>query len=84
MVRAAHPEPVAEATPAGLPRELLQSVVFAYSELSSRRAAMESFSYARAGGEVQGRDLLGELGNDHEAAERFDADLASARALAAS
>jgi hypothetical protein len=83
-VRAAELAPVAEAIPAGLPHDLLQSVILAYSDLSSRRAAMQSFAYARAAGETVHGDLLAELGNGHAAAERFDTDLASARSLAAS
>jgi hypothetical protein len=83
-VRAADLEPVAEAIPAGLPHDLLQAVILVHSDLSSRRFAMASFGFVRAPGEPVHGDLLEELGNGHEAAERFDADLAAARELAAS
>lgn len=82
-VRAAALEPVAQAIPAGLPRELLQSVILVYSDLTSRRYAMQSFWSA---GEFpyQPIDPLAELANGHAAAVRFDDDLAALRALAAS
>ena len=82
-VSAAELEPVTGTIPAGLPHDLLQSVILVYSDLTSRRAAMESFAHAHPPDEPQYRDLLEELGNGHTAAERFDADLTEARALAA-
>ena len=42
-VQAAALEPVARLIPPSLPHDLLQSVVLVYSELSSRRHAMQSF-----------------------------------------
>jgi len=82
-VQAAELGPVAEAIPAGLPHDLLQSAILVYSDLTSRRFAMASFGYVRAPDEPVHGDLMEELGNGHEAAERFDADLAAARELAA-
>jgi hypothetical protein len=83
-VRAADIGAVTATIPAGLPHELLEAVMLPYSELSSRRAAMQSFSYTRSPNEPHEDDLLAELANGHEAAQRFDGDLAAARALAAS
>jgi hypothetical protein len=82
-VQAADLEPVASAVPAGLPPELLQSVVLVYSDLSSRRHAMASFETA-PDLPYEPIDLLDELGNGHAAAARFDADLAALRSLAES
>lgn len=82
-VQAADPAAVAAAIPAGLPHDLLESVVLVYSDLASRRAAMQSFAYA--GTVYEPTDvLLAELGNGHDAATRFEADLAAARSLAES
>ncbi|HEX6417760.1 MAG TPA: hypothetical protein VFZ77_04665 [Acidimicrobiales bacterium] len=82
-VRAADRAAVAATIPAGLPDDLLQAVILAYSDLASRRAAMQSF--ASSGTPFASTDeLLAELGNGHEAAARFDDDLAAARSLAAS
>jgi hypothetical protein len=83
-VRAADIDAVAATIPAGLPHDLLEAVMLPYSELSSRSAAMKSFSYTRTPDDPYQDDLLGELANGHEAAQRFDGDLAAARALAAS
>ncbi len=83
-VRAADIDAVTATIPAGLPHELLDAVMLPYSELSSRRAAMKSFSYTRTPDDPHQYDLLAELANGHEAAQRFDGDLAAARALAAS
>lgn len=82
-VNAAELEPVAQAIPAGLPRDLLLAVMRVYTDLSSRRAAMQSFALAGPFG-VSPIDPLAELANGHAAAERFDGDLVAARALAAS
>jgi hypothetical protein len=84
-VSAADVEPVARAIPAGLPPDLLRSVILVYSDLASRRAAMESFAIAHYDIPRGERDAewLAELANGHEAAARFDADLAATRSLAA-
>ena len=98
-VRAADLDPVERTIPAGLPRELQKAVLTVFSELVSRRTAMESFAYAgpvSADGFVLNEEgnpievahmttpqLIEELENGHEAARRFEDDLAAARALAA-
>lgn len=108
-VRAADLDPVERAIPAGLPHDLQQAVILVFSDLVSRRSAMESFSYTGTylpddfysvdehGGVYYIDDeghrlypahattaqLIEELENGHEAATRFDDDLAAARALAA-
>jgi hypothetical protein len=87
LVSAAELEPVAQAVPAGLPPDLLQSVILVYSDLASRRYAMASFEITPpetglSRGEILEQVLLSELGNGHEAAARFDADLAATRSLA--
>jgi hypothetical protein len=84
QVQAADIEVVDRTIPAGLPAELLRSVILVYSDLSSRRAAMESFSSTRSSEEPFDRDLLAELANGHAAAVRFADDLAAARSLASS
>ncbi|HEX2362047.1 MAG TPA: hypothetical protein VHI11_08260 [Jiangellaceae bacterium] len=78
-------EPVARVIPAGLPPDLLRSVILVYSDLASRRAAMQSFASAHDDNPRRERDAewLAELANGHEAATRFDADLAATRSLAA-
>jgi hypothetical protein len=81
-VGAADPDTVAATIPAGLPPDLLQSVILVYSDLVSRRAAMQSFAFAGPS-VVDEAGLRAELSNGHEAATRFDTDLAAARALAA-
>jgi hypothetical protein len=82
-VRAADAAVVAGTVPAGLPDDLLRSVILVYSDLASRRAAMQSF--ADAGTPFDTDDaLLAELDNGHAAATRFDSDLAAARSLAGS
>jgi hypothetical protein len=85
-VQAADPGAVAAEIPAGMPTDLLRQTILAYSDLASRRAAMASFGYAH---EVPGAptagssdDLVRELGNGHDAAQRFDDDLAALRAMA--
>jgi hypothetical protein len=82
-VQAAALEPVAETIPAGLPRDVLQSVILVYSDLSSRRHAVESFASA-PDLPYQPIDPLAELANGHAAAVRFDDDLADLRSLAQS
>lgn len=84
LVRAADLTPVARAIPAGLPRDLLRSVILVYSDLSSRRHAMSSFEITPPSSPHGTTEvLLSELRNGHAAAVRFDADLAATRALAA-
>ena len=84
-VRDAEIGPVANAIPAGMPDELLQSVIAVYSDLVSRRGAMESFTYERDAVQPLTDDmLLAELGNGHAAAVRFDRDLDALASLASS
>lgn len=74
--------PVGRAVPAGMPPDLLRATVLVYSDLVSRRAAMQTF--ANAGPTGRSADvMLGDLGRGHAAAERFDTDLAALRSLAA-
>jgi hypothetical protein len=80
-VQAAALEPVARTIPAGLPPDLLQSVILVYSDLASRRYAMPGFGRAH---DAYPEDLLAEIRNGHPAAERFDDDLAALRSHAAS
>jgi hypothetical protein len=82
-VQAAALEPVAETIPPGLPDDLLQSVILVYSDLSSRRHAIESFSSA-PDLPHQPIDLLAEVANGHAAAARFDDDVAALRSRAES
>jgi hypothetical protein len=82
-VRAAALEPVAKTIPAGLPRDLLTSVILVYSDLSSRRHAMQSF-WSAPDLPYQPIDPLAELAGGHAAAVRFDADLAVLQSLAKS
>jgi hypothetical protein len=66
-----------------MPHDLLQAAILVYSDLSSRRHALASFTYA--GPTNRGTaELLTELSNGHAAAERFDTDLATLRSLAES
>jgi len=81
LVKAAELEPVAQTIPAGLPPDLLRSVILVYSDLASRRGAMTAFEYEPPSPFTG--TLLSELGLGHAAAARFDADLAATRALAA-
>lgn len=86
-VRAADLAPVATAIPAGLPPDLLRSVVLVYSDLASRRYAMADFSVATTivpNVSPNNDDLLAHLRNGHAAAVRFAGDLAATRALAGS
>jgi hypothetical protein len=84
LVTAAELAPVARTIPAGLPRDLQQSVILVYSDLSSRRHAMTSFeTRPPAPPHDSTETLLRELGKGHAAAARFDADLAATRVLAA-
>ncbi|WP_157985289.1 hypothetical protein [Lentzea terrae] len=84
LVTAADLAPAARAIPAGLPHDLQQSVILVYSDLASRRNAMNSFETTPPGPPHDStKTLLRELGNGHAAAARFDADLAATRAIAA-
>jgi hypothetical protein len=91
-VQAADLAPVPEAIPAGLPDELLQQVILVYSDLSSRRHAMDTFGGGpapategdSAAQEYLQQMLLEDLRLGGVAAARFDDDLDKARALAAS
>jgi hypothetical protein len=85
-VQTADPGAVAAEIPAGMPTDLLEQTILVYSDLASRRAAMESFSYAHEVPEApiaaSSDELVGELANGHAAAQRFDDDVARLRALA--
>lgn len=84
-VRAADLGPVATAIPAGLPPDLLRSVILVYSDLASRRFAMGYFSIATTihpNAHPNSTDLLHDLGTGHTAAARFPADLAATHTLA--
>jgi hypothetical protein len=88
-VQAADLGPVSRAVPAGLPHDLQQAVILVLSDLTSRRMAMQSFSYVgpvlpdEINTDQTNAKLLADLHNGHGAAVRFDDDLAAARALAA-
>jgi hypothetical protein len=77
----------ARAIPGGMPAELLRRVLLVYSDLVSRSRSLtavlrySSLPALPTGGQ-DARDVLRCLGNGAPAAARFDADLASARALA--
>src|SRR5262245_59351251 len=88
LVNAADLTPVARAIPAGLPPDLLRSVVLVYSDLAARRASMTGIEYnppSPGSGTLMTTDevLLSELRNGHATAARFDSDHAATRALAA-
>lgn len=90
-VRVADPDAVAVTVPAGMPSDLLLSTLTVFSDLASRRAAMESFTIERSPGEYDPKykhyapdELLAELANGVPAASRFDADLAALTELARS
>jgi hypothetical protein len=81
------PKPLAHTIPAGLDRHQLRAVLLVYSELVTRRAAMNRIvEYAgqaplrRDSDEV--RDLLRCLSNGTAGAAAFGRDLAAARAVA--
>lgn len=89
-VHAASPESLGRTIPAGVPHDLLQSVVLVLSDLESRWHAMGSFE--NAGPVFPGtsdavhpttKQLRAALANGHAATARFDRDLAAARSLAA-
>ncbi|TCC16060.1 hypothetical protein [Kribbella sindirgiensis] len=82
LVTAADLRPVARTIPSGLPADLRTAAILIYSDLASRRYALQSFAFA---GPLQPRttaDLLRELGNGHAAANRFQRDLAATKSLA--
>ncbi|GAA4472764.1 hypothetical protein GCM10023170_093000 [Phytohabitans houttuyneae] len=88
-VRAIRPQALVGTIPGGMERELLRSVMLLYSEIVSRRLAMNrvvSFAASaplpRAGTDAQ--ELIDCLGNGAPAARRFAGDLAQVRALASS
>lgn len=90
-VMAADIHVIDRALPAGLPDELRRATLTVYSDLSSRRAAMESFTIAHTAAEYDPsynhwgpEQLLAELGRGAAAARRFDADLARLEAVARS
>ena len=89
-VEAARLEAVARTIPAGMPDDLPLATLTVYSDLSSRRAAMDSFTNERTADEYnptyghQGPALLRELGHGAAAARRFDADVAALTRLARS
>jgi hypothetical protein len=78
----------ARAIPAGLPAELLRTVLVVYGDLSSRTAAfggVRAFGYSGRKLPIGGpdaKDVLRGLRNGAPAAARFGADLAALRALA--
>lgn len=77
-VQAADISRVARTIPAGLPDELRRLVFTAYSDLVSRRAAMESFAYPYVVPDPPPPglpDLVQELANGAPAAARFPTDL---------
>ncbi|HEY8543663.1 MAG TPA: hypothetical protein VIL36_01400, partial [Acidimicrobiales bacterium] len=80
-VTAADVTAVARTVPAGLPPDLLEATILVYSDLVSRRGALQGF--AHAGPAAPTDELLSALRNGHAAAERFDDDLAALRARAA-
>ncbi len=89
-VQAADIDAVAAEIPAGLPNPLLRQTILVYSDLVSRRAAMQGFAdahtvatLANPPGDVTADDLAMELQNGHAASVRFDDDVATLRALAA-
>jgi hypothetical protein len=86
-VAAADPTPAGALIPAGLDPVLLRAVVLLQSELVSRHSAMARVgrllgTYPTNG--LEAKDLLQCLGNGAAPAAKFPADLASAKALAAS
>lgn len=76
-VRAADPDRVAAAIPAGLPASLRDATWLVFSDLVSRRSAMVGFERANPCEECRGGDLVAELRNGSAAAARFASDLAS-------
>jgi hypothetical protein len=91
-VRAANLEDVSVIIPGGMPTALRRSVMLVYSELASRRAAMNNFDIAHGfespppsvESNRSTEALLSQLKHGHEAASRFSTDVAAARDLASS
>jgi hypothetical protein len=86
-VRDVRPETLAQRIPGGLDRDRMRAVLLVYSELVSRRAAMNRVvEYASesplARDSDQVRDLLACLAHGSAAAADFGADLAAAKAVA--
>jgi len=81
-VAAADVVPVGRTVPAGLPPDLWQGTILVYSDLVSRRAAMQSFTYAGPAGPSSERLML-DLAQGQAAAERFDGDFAALNSRAA-
>lgn len=80
-VKAADPDLLDAALPAGLPPALLQKTVVVYSELVSRRMAMNDFAFPEQRppefAAQQQEEWRRALTNGHESARRFPADLAT-------
>lgn len=85
-VMAADPETAFALLPAGMPQELLDAAITVYSDLATRRAAMNGFEYAgTVSDETSDRQYAIDcLQNGSAAAAAFDGDVASLVALAAS
>jgi hypothetical protein len=93
-VKAVWPPDVARRVPAGMDPQLKRATLLVYSDIASRRWAMEPVTYGGAAGLVLPRpgpasaspsadEVLAALRNGHAAADRFEADLAALQALAA-
>jgi len=82
-VQAADVDALARTIPAGMPDALRTKTFVVYSELVSRRYAMNEFAFTRDAVLVEEQPfLLRSLGFGHEAAVRFPADVAALAALA--
>jgi hypothetical protein len=88
-VTAADLRPVARRIPPGLPQQLQEAVILVYSDLSSRRHAMDAFDVAgpfeppRGAGQTATAAGSADLRNGRVATARFPSDLAALRSLAA-
>jgi len=94
-VKRVSPTALARTIPAGTERPLLQALLLVYSEISSRRMAMDPITHAGDGVVVLPRpgptaaspsaqEILDALKNGTAAQSRFEADLVKVRALARS
>lgn len=85
-VGAADPQTAFDLLPAGMPTDLLDAAITVYSDLATRRAAMNPFAYAgTVSDETDDRQrAIDCLQNGSAAATAFDADVATLVALAAS
>lgn len=85
-VGAADPQTAFDLLPAGMPADLLDAAITVYSDLATRRAAMNPFAYASTvSDETSDRQhAIDCLRNGSAAAAAFDADVAALVALAAS